>query len=137
MHPRRRVVRPLRRSADCLPSPIHQRDYLVGGDVLTWDGDCKTVLSPVCTRSNGGEVRQVEIGSYPVMGEAQSDAALDAAVAAYDNGRGAWPRRDRAMLLASTLAWRVACCAVGGQNLPGFSSSGTSAQSPSAQTPST
>jgi glyceraldehyde-3-phosphate dehydrogenase (NADP+) len=74
-----------------LPAPIHQRHYLVDGEILAWDGGCKTVRSPVCTRAADGEVRQVEIGSYPVMGELQSDAALDAAVAAYDNGRGPWP----------------------------------------------
>ena len=49
-----------------LPGPIHQRDYLVGGE-MRWDGACKTVLSPVCTRSADGELRQVEIGSYPLM----------------------------------------------------------------------
>jgi len=82
-------------------SPIHERTYLVGGEILKWDGTCKTVLSPVCTRTGDGEVRQVEIGSYPVMGEAQSDSALDAAVAAYDNGRGQWP--------TMTVAERIAC----------------------------
>ena len=82
-------------------SPIHERTYLVGGEILKWDGTCKTVLSPVCTRTADGEVRQVEIGSYPVMGEAQSDSELDAAVAAYDNGRGQWP--------TMTVAERIAC----------------------------
>ena len=41
--------------------------------------------------SADSQTKQLEIGSYPVMGEAQSDEALDAAVAAYDNGRGEWP----------------------------------------------
>ena len=35
------------------------------------------------------------------MGEAESDAALDAAVAAYDSGRGAWPTMP--------VAERIAC----------------------------
>jgi acyl-CoA reductase-like NAD-dependent aldehyde dehydrogenase len=83
-------------------APVHQRGSLVGGQMLPWDGPCKTVLSPVCTRDPAtGDVSQVEIGSYPVMGEAQSDAALDAAVAAYDNGRGQWP--------TMTVAERIAC----------------------------
>jgi acyl-CoA reductase-like NAD-dependent aldehyde dehydrogenase len=85
-----------------LTAPVHQRGSLVGGQMLPWDGPCKTVLSPVCTRDPvTGDVRQVEIGSYPVMGEAQSDAALDAAVAAYDSGRGQWP--------TMTVASRIAC----------------------------
>src|SRR5262245_24570474 len=81
--------------------PIHQRETLVGGRLLTWDGERRRVLSPVCTRDANGDPTQVEIGSYPVEGEPQSDAALDAAVAAYDNGRGAWP--------TMTVAERIAC----------------------------
>ncbi|MBN3787847.1 NADP-dependent glyceraldehyde-3-phosphate dehydrogenase [Burkholderia sp. Ac-20353] len=85
-----------------LAAPVHQRDFLIGGQLLTWDGPCKTVLSPVCTRDPlTGDVSQVEIGSYPLMHEAQSDAALNAAVAAYDNGRGEWP--------TMTVAGRIAC----------------------------
>ena len=84
-----------------LASPIHQRTYLVGGEFRAWDGECKTVLSPICARQPDGTVRQLDIGSYPVMGEAQSDAALDAAVAAYDNGRGTWP--------TMTVAERIGC----------------------------
>ena len=74
-----------------LAAPIQQRTWLVNGQLRTWNGTCKTVLSPVCVRSPGNELKQLEIGSYPVMGETQSDEALDAAVAAYDNGRGEWP----------------------------------------------
>ncbi|MGZ5869558.1 MAG: NADP-dependent glyceraldehyde-3-phosphate dehydrogenase, partial [Croceibacterium sp.] len=82
-------------------SLIHQRSYLVGGEFRAWDGECKTVLSPICARQIDGTVQQLEIGSYPVMGEVESDAALDAAVAAYDNGRGAWPTMP--------VAERIAC----------------------------
>lgn len=84
-----------------LASPVHQRTYLVGGEFRTWGGECKTVLSPICERQADGSVRQLEIGSYPVMGEAESDAALDAAVSAYDNGRGEWPTMP--------VAKRIAC----------------------------
>src|SRR5216110_3206696 len=74
-----------------LAAPIHQRTWLVNGEIRTWSGTCKTVLSPVCVRSAGNELKQLEIGSYPVMSGTQSDEALAAAVAAYDNGRGEWP----------------------------------------------
>lgn len=85
-----------------LDAPVHQRSSLVSGQMVEWNGPCKTVLSPVCTRDPAsGDVRQVEIGSYPVMGEAESDAALDAAVAAYANGRGEWP--------TMAVADRIAC----------------------------
>lgn len=84
-----------------LPAEVHQRTYLLGGELRRWLGPCKTVLSPVCTTLADGTVRQVTIGSCPEMGEAQSDAAVDAAVAAYDSGRGAWP--------TMTVAGRIAC----------------------------
>ena len=84
-----------------LSSPVHQRVSLVDGELRPWNGTCKTVLSPVCVRQADGEVQQLEIGSYPVMGEVESDAALDAAVRAYDSGRGEWP--------TMTVAHRIAC----------------------------
>lgn len=84
-----------------LASPVHQRTYLVGGEFRAWGGECKTVLSPICERQADGSVRQLEIGSYPVMGEAESDAALEAAVSAYDSGRGEWPTMP--------VAKRIAC----------------------------
>ena len=52
-----------------LAAPIQQRTWLVNGQLRTWSGTCKTVLSPVCVRSPGNELKQLEIGSYPVMGE--------------------------------------------------------------------
>jgi len=79
-------------SEHALPAPIHQRSWLVNGELRTWSGTCKKVLSPVCVRLADGTLRQLEIGSYPVMGEKESDEALDAAVAAYDSGRGEWPK---------------------------------------------
>jgi aldehyde dehydrogenase (NAD+) len=30
------------------PSPIHQRTYLVNGELKTWDGPVDAVRSPVC-----------------------------------------------------------------------------------------
>ncbi|MEW6341334.1 MAG: NADP-dependent glyceraldehyde-3-phosphate dehydrogenase [Paraburkholderia sp.] len=94
-------------TADAIPeparlaAPIHQRVSLVNGELRSWDGACKTVLSPVCVQQADGGVEQMEIGSYPVMGEVESDAALDAAVQAYDSGRGEWP--------TMTVAQRIAC----------------------------
>ncbi|HEU0202132.1 MAG TPA: NADP-dependent glyceraldehyde-3-phosphate dehydrogenase, partial [Burkholderiaceae bacterium] len=70
---------------------IHQRTYLVNGVLETWEGPTQKVLSPVCLRNGSGELRQMEIGSYPLIAEPQADAALAAAVAAYADGRGAWP----------------------------------------------
>jgi aldehyde dehydrogenase (NAD+) len=84
-----------------LPSPLRQQVYLVDGELKTWQGEYQRVLSPVCIRAADGSVTQVEIGSYPLHDESASDAALDAAVRAYDNGRGAWP--------TMSVAQRIGC----------------------------
>jgi aldehyde dehydrogenase (NAD+) len=84
-----------------LPSPLRQQVYLVDGELKTWEGEYQRVLSPVCIRFADGSVTQVEIGSYPLHDESASDAALDAAVRAYDNGRGVWP--------TMSVAQRIGC----------------------------
>ena len=78
--------------ADCqILAPLHQRTLLVNGQLKMWHGEVRSVLSPVYTRQPNGELARVEIGSIPVAGKDEADEALAAAVAAYDNGRGAWP----------------------------------------------
>ncbi len=72
-------------------APVHQRDYLLAGELRTWDGPVQDVLSPVCLRRPDGPPRQVALGHYPLLGEAEALAALEAAARAYDHGRGAWP----------------------------------------------
>jgi aldehyde dehydrogenase (NAD+) len=83
------------------PSPVHQRSYLVDGELKNWDGPIETVRSPVCVRGPDGSLEQVELGSYPIGGEPEAEEALAAAVAAYDEGRGVWP--------TMTVADRIAC----------------------------
>ncbi len=83
------------------PTPVHQRTYLLDGALRPWHGAVETVRSPVCLRQPDGGLEQVELGSYPVGGEAEAEEALDAAVAAYDEGGGEWP--------TMTVAQRIAC----------------------------
>lgn len=73
-----------------LAGPMEQREYLLGGALLTWQGDQQPINSPVCIRRNG-VAEQVNIGSTPLMDSATALKALDAAVEAYDAGHGAWP----------------------------------------------
>ena len=73
-----------------LPAEIHQRAYLSNGEMLQWDGPVHEVYSPVCVRTPLGLKRKL-IGTYPVCTEKEAMQALDAAVAAYNNGRGEWP----------------------------------------------
>jgi acyl-CoA reductase-like NAD-dependent aldehyde dehydrogenase len=71
-------------------SEINQREYLVNGEMRKWEGTVHEVYSPVCFKTGEGLKRKL-IGVYPICTEAEAMEALDAAVAAYDNGRGEWP----------------------------------------------
>ncbi|WEK21553.1 MAG: NADP-dependent glyceraldehyde-3-phosphate dehydrogenase [Candidatus Pedobacter colombiensis] len=73
-----------------LAEEVHQREYLSNGEMRPWNGDVHEVLSPICIRTENGLKRKV-IGTYPLCSEKEASEALDAAVAAYDNGRGEWP----------------------------------------------
>ncbi|WP_419802067.1 NADP-dependent glyceraldehyde-3-phosphate dehydrogenase [Mucilaginibacter sp.] len=73
-----------------LPEQIIQREYLCNGEMKQWDGELSEVSSPVCIRTPEGLQRKV-IGAFPVCGVKEAMEALDAAMAAYDNGRGEWP----------------------------------------------
>ncbi|MCE0910515.1 MULTISPECIES: NADP-dependent glyceraldehyde-3-phosphate dehydrogenase [Pseudomonas] len=73
-----------------LEAPLEQRDYLVNGELRRWDGPLATVRSPVWLKE-GGEERQVVLGSAPLLDADTALTALDAAVQAYDKGRGTWP----------------------------------------------
>jgi acyl-CoA reductase-like NAD-dependent aldehyde dehydrogenase len=70
---------------------INQREYLVNGEMRHWDGDVAEVYSPVCIPDADGTLQRKLIGTYPVCGETEAMEALDAALIAYDNGRGEWP----------------------------------------------
>jgi len=73
-----------------LGEPLEQRDYLVGGELRRWSGPLATVRSPVWLKEGDGE-RQVILGSAPLLDADTALTALDAAVQAYDKGRGTWP----------------------------------------------
>jgi glyceraldehyde-3-phosphate dehydrogenase (NADP+) len=73
-----------------LPSEIHQREYLSNGEMKTWDGPAHEVFSPISVKTAEG-LQRVLIGSYPVCTEKEAQESLEAAVAAYNNGRGEWP----------------------------------------------
>jgi glyceraldehyde-3-phosphate dehydrogenase (NADP+) len=73
-----------------LEKEIHQREYLSNGEMKAWNGAVHEVYSPVCIKTDKGLQRKL-IGTYPVCTEKEAFEALDAAVAAYDNGRGQWP----------------------------------------------
>ncbi|MET7001491.1 NADP-dependent glyceraldehyde-3-phosphate dehydrogenase [Chitinophaga defluvii] len=69
---------------------IHQREYLVNGEMKQWNGPVSEVYSPINIPTADGLKRKL-IGTYPLGTEKEAFEALDAALAAYDNGRGEWP----------------------------------------------
>ncbi len=83
-----------------LTEQLDQRVFLSNGKLLPWEGEVNEVFSPICVQTKDGLQRK-RIGSYPVCTEKESMEALEAAVAAYDNGRGEWP--------TMSVAHRIAC----------------------------
>ncbi|MGY4494223.1 NADP-dependent glyceraldehyde-3-phosphate dehydrogenase [Pseudomonas sp. TE3610] len=73
-----------------LSGQVEQRDYLVDGELRRWDGPLATVRSPIHLNTPEGD-QQVILGSTPLLDADTALTALDAAVRAYDKGRGAWP----------------------------------------------
>ncbi len=73
-----------------LPEQVEQRDYLVDGELRTWNGPLAQVRSPIYLSGADGD-RQVILGSTPLLDADTALSALDAAVRAYDRGQGAWP----------------------------------------------
>ncbi|WP_128546736.1 NADP-dependent glyceraldehyde-3-phosphate dehydrogenase [Larkinella soli] len=81
---------------------LHQREYLIDGRMRQWDGPTQEVVSPVYVRQADGSLVRKVIGSYPLPGNDDAGLeALDAAVRAFDNGRGEWP--------TMSVADRIAC----------------------------
>jgi len=70
--------------------PCIQTGYLINGGIRVWDGPCQAVFSPVWVAADA-DPKPFFIGEYPMLTEKQALEALDAAVAAYDHGRGEWP----------------------------------------------
>lgn len=73
-----------------IKGPLEQREYLINGELKTWTGNLNPVLSPICLTENG-VLKQQLIGHTPLLTTKESLEALDAAVKAYDLGRGLWP----------------------------------------------
>ena len=87
--------------------PLEHRTYLRDGTILSWDGPVEEVLSPVCVGGQDG-LHPLRLGSHPRLDGAEALKALDAAVAAYDRGRGVWPTMSVADRIAHVEAFLAA-----------------------------
>ncbi|WP_431121339.1 NADP-dependent glyceraldehyde-3-phosphate dehydrogenase [Flagellimonas flava] len=71
-----------------ITSQIHQKAYLVDGELREWKGENTEVISTI---SSTKEYAHTVLGSIPNMGEEEALEALDAAIGAFDQGQGLWP----------------------------------------------
>ena len=73
-----------------LQAAINQTEYLIDGELRHWEGPTQEAVSPTYVKTAGGFSPKL-IGSFPLLTEKEALEALDAAVEAYDNGKGRWP----------------------------------------------
>ncbi len=71
-----------------LSEPLHLRNFLLNGELEDWKGEVTEVYSTISTTS---DYRPTLLGSTPDMDEKSALRALDAALNAYDQGKGVWP----------------------------------------------
>jgi glyceraldehyde-3-phosphate dehydrogenase (NADP+) len=73
-----------------IPKPICQTEFLINGELREWNGPTQEVLSPIYIKTPTGLTKKY-LGSYPLLSDETVLEVLDAAVKAYDNGKGLWP----------------------------------------------
>ncbi len=71
-----------------IKNPIHQKLYLVNGELKQWEGASSDVFSTISATQ---EYKPTLLGSIPDMGETEAMDALNGALNAYDEGKGIWP----------------------------------------------
>ncbi|MEN3324694.1 NADP-dependent glyceraldehyde-3-phosphate dehydrogenase [Mariniflexile soesokkakense] len=81
-----------------ITSLIHQKTYLVDGELKTWSGKTTEVYSTISSTEN---YKPTVLGTIPELGEQEALGALNSALNAYDNGQGLWPTMK--------VANRIAC----------------------------
>lgn len=65
--------------------------YLVDGELKTWNGKMAEVYSTIRTENEKGEMAPSLLGSVPDMESAPALEALESAKRAFDRGKGQWP----------------------------------------------
>ncbi len=71
-----------------ITSLLHQKSYLVDGELKQWKGDVTEVYSTI---SSTPEYKPTLLGTIPNLGEKEAMSALNSASKAYDKGQGLWP----------------------------------------------
>ncbi len=71
-----------------ISNPIHQKNYLLDGELKTWTGKTTNVYSVI---SSTEKYQPTLLGSIPFMEKETAIEALTAACNAYGKGQGLWP----------------------------------------------
>lgn len=82
--------------------PIHQKEYLINGELKIWEGRTNEIFSPVLIKTNHG-LQKVEVGSHPMLTSDEALKAVDTAYQAYNLGRGLWPTLSVKLRIAAML----------------------------------
>ena len=67
---------------------LHQKTYLVDGQLKTWKGETAEVYSTISSTEN---YKPTLLGSIPQLGKTEALEVLNSALTAYDRGQGLWP----------------------------------------------
>src|ERR1700675_3090341 len=78
-----------------------EKNYLLDGKICSWEGTLAEVSSPICLPQADGSFLRPVIGQVPAMDEAAALVGLNAAVQAWDHGRGPWPTMSVAGRIAA------------------------------------
>ncbi|MDO5978333.1 NADP-dependent glyceraldehyde-3-phosphate dehydrogenase [Flavivirga spongiicola] len=71
-----------------IKSLLHQKTYLVSGELKQWEGDTAEVYSTISSTEN---YKPTLLGTIPRLTEKEALEALNSASEAYDKGQGLWP----------------------------------------------
>ena len=81
-----------------ISKPTNQTQYLIDGELATWNGATVPVFSTISSTDNYAPTL---LGTIPNMTEIEALAAVNSCAAAYANGQGEWP--------TMRVAERIAC----------------------------
>ena len=85
------------------PRLTNFNQYLIDGELKTWNGNMADVYSTIRTENQNGEMAPTLLGSVPDMESESALKALESAKKAFDRGKGQWPTmrvRERLNCLA-------------------------------------
>lgn len=84
-----------------IKEPILCKNFLIDGELVTWNGTMQNVISSVFMQDASGNIKTSILGQIPDVDTEFALKALTSAEKAYDNGKGTWP--------TATIEARILC----------------------------